>query len=78
MMGLFGIDKCQEPVTDLVTDTAKGGKSFIMSPVHSRRVVKAPMKTSRVAGKSWAALFGIVTDRDDVVERLTDKFLDRF
>ena len=78
MTGLIRIDKCTKPVADLIANMAKGRKSFIISPFDSGRVVKAPMKTSRVAGENGTAFFGVVADGDDEVERPTDKFIDRF
>ena len=62
-------------LTKLIANATERGKPFLVGALGQGRVIKAVMDADTLAGKDRATLVGIVTDGEDVVEMLANKFV---
>lgn len=60
---------------NLITNRSKGQEAFFFETLYTRWVWKALMKPVRVSRKNRAAFFGVVTNRQNVIELLVAELI---
>ena len=62
-----------QPLKYFIANSTKHTETSFFVTVRLRWIIKAPVNAPSVAGKYWTFLIRIVTDGDDVIERLAQK-----
>jgi len=73
------MDEALHPSANLIAHPSKNGQTeIVIADAWRGRVFKTLMYADRRAGEDRATFFGVVADRDHIIEPAAGEFIDRF
>ena len=75
LRGALSIGKPREVSSQLVSDTAKERQPFFLRSLELGGIIEASVNSNRSTREDWAAFLRVITNCQDIVERLTCEFV---